>query len=57
MYVSQPKNHKQTYRIGENITLACKTGFKEKPGGNAVRMCTTEGWPESPPFECEGKNM
>lgn len=53
MYISIPENYERTYKTGETITLACKKGFKEKPGGNSVRICISGRWAQFP-FECEG---
>ncbi|XP_073244022.1 protein lev-9-like [Porites lutea] len=53
MHISIPENYERTYKTGETITLACKKGFKEKPGGNGVRICISGRWAQFP-FECEG---
>lgn len=56
MYISKPEDYERTYKTGETITLGCKKGFKEKPGGNGVRICISGRWAQFP-FECEGKNI
>ena len=53
-YIAKPVNYTRKYRTGERITLACKKGFKKKPGGNPVRICISGLWTRFP-FQCEGK--
>ncbi|RMX37602.1 hypothetical protein pdam_00007909 [Pocillopora damicornis] len=43
-YIAKPVNYTRKYRTGERITLACKKGFKKKPGGNPVRICISGNW-------------
>ena len=52
-YIKKPDNFNRTYMTGERITLACKKGFKEQPGGNPVRICINGLWTRFP-FKCEG---
>ena len=53
-YIAKPENYSRNYRTGETVTLACKKGFKEVPGGNPIRICISGRWTQFP-FECEGK--
>ncbi|XP_068692895.1 sushi, von Willebrand factor type A, EGF and pentraxin domain-containing protein 1-like [Montipora foliosa] len=52
-YIANPENYSRNYRTGETITLACKKGFKEVPGGNPIRICISGRWTQFP-FKCEG---
>ncbi|XP_067016808.1 sushi, von Willebrand factor type A, EGF and pentraxin domain-containing protein 1-like isoform X2 [Acropora muricata] len=52
-YIAKPLNYSGRYSTGETITLACKKGFKEEPGGNPIRICISGRWTQFP-FKCIG---
>ncbi|XP_068694975.1 sushi, von Willebrand factor type A, EGF and pentraxin domain-containing protein 1-like isoform X1 [Montipora foliosa] len=52
-YIAKPENYSRNYGTGETVTLACKKGFKEVPGGNPIRICISGRWTQFP-FKCEG---
>ncbi|KAK2567192.1 CUB and sushi domain-containing protein 3 [Acropora cervicornis] len=52
-YIAKPLNYSGSYSTGETITLACKKGFKEQPGGHPIRICISGRWTQFP-FKCIG---